>query len=57
MLRVKKELESYLTDNTQAWVLQSDGSYVRQSPSGNQNARNAQATLLERLCTPVISVR
>ena len=57
VLRVKKELESYLSDNTQAWVLQSDGSYVRQSPSGNQNARNAQATLLERLCTPVISVR
>ncbi|MCP1648726.1 polyphosphate kinase 1 [Pseudomonas sp. GD04087] len=57
VLRVKKELESYLTDNTQAWVLQSDGSYVRQSPSGNQNPRNAQATLLERLCTPVINVR
>ncbi len=55
--RVKKELESYLTDNTQAWVLQSDGSYLRQSPTGNQNPRNAQATLLERLCTPVISVR
>lgn len=55
--RVKKELESYLSDNTQAWVLQADGSYVRLSPSGNQNARNAQAILLERLCTPVISVR
>ncbi|MHB9796797.1 polyphosphate kinase 1 [Pseudomonas sp. MT3] len=57
VLRVKKELESYLTDNTLAWVLQSDGSYVRQSPSGNQNARNSQAMLLERLCTPVISSR
>ncbi|MEE9099638.1 MULTISPECIES: polyphosphate kinase 1 [Pseudomonas] len=55
--RVKKELESYLADNTQAWVLQADGSYVRQSPSGNQNARNSQAILLERLCTPVISSR
>ncbi|WP_371232481.1 polyphosphate kinase 1 [Pseudomonas sp. QE6] len=55
--RVKKELESYLADNTQAWVLQADGSYVRQSPSGNQNARNSQAMLLERLCTPVISSR
>ncbi|WP_370600499.1 polyphosphate kinase 1 [Pseudomonas nitroreducens] len=57
VLRVKKELESYLADNTQAWVLQADGSYVRQSPSGNQNARNSQAILLERLCTPVISSR
>lgn len=55
--RVKKELESYLADNTQAWVLQSDGSYVRQSPSGNQNPRNAQATLLDRLCSPQINSR
>ncbi|WP_288461864.1 polyphosphate kinase 1, partial [uncultured Pseudomonas sp.] len=43
--RVKKELEGYLTDNTQAWVLQEDGSYIRQSPTGNQNARSVQATL------------
>lgn len=57
VLRVKKELESYLVDNTQAWVLQSDGSYVRQSPSGNQNPRNAQATLLDRLCSPQINSR
>ncbi|KAF1054521.1 MAG: Polyphosphate kinase [Stenotrophomonas maltophilia] len=55
--RVKKELELYLADNTQSWVLQADGSYVRQAPSGNQNPRNAQAMLLERLCTPVITAR
>jgi len=55
--RVKKELESYLTDNTQAWVLQSDGRYVRQQPTGNQNPRNAQAGLLEKLTAPVISAR
>ncbi|MNO88540.1 Polyphosphate kinase [compost metagenome] len=53
--RVKKELELYLADNTQAWTLQPDGSYQRQSPTGNQNPRNAQAMLLERLCTPVIN--
>jgi len=47
--RVKKELEALLTDNTQSWILQPDGSYVRNSPSGNQLARNAQNTLLERL--------
>ncbi|MFZ5958796.1 polyphosphate kinase 1 [Pseudomonas sp. QL9] len=57
VMRVKKELELYLADNTQAWVLQSDGSYQRLSPTGNQNPRNAQAMLLERLCTPVISAR
>ncbi|MDR6356133.1 polyphosphate kinase [Pseudomonas psychrotolerans] len=55
--RVKKELEGYLTDNTQAWVLQEDGSYVRQSPTGNQNARSVQATLLERLASPVVNTR
>lgn len=57
VLRVKKELELYLADNTQAWVLQSDGSYQRLAPTGNQNPRNAQAMLLERLCTPLLSVR
>ena len=55
--RVKKELESYLTDNTQSWILQPDGRYVRVSPTGNQNPRNAQAGLLEKLTNPVISVR
>ena len=57
ILRVKKELESYLTDNTQAWVLQSDGRYLRTSPSGNQNPRSAQAGLLEKLTAPLISAR
>ncbi|WP_263143904.1 polyphosphate kinase 1 [Pseudomonas sp. RIT-PI-AD] len=55
--RVKKELEAYLTDNTQAWVLQSDGRYQRLQPSGNQNPRNCQAGLLERLTNPTIGVR
>src|SRR3546814_15139886 len=53
ILRVKKELESYLTDNTHSWSLQSDGRYIRNTPTGNQNARSAQATLLERLGSPL----
>ena len=57
LLRVKKELEGYLTDNTQAWTLQPDGRYVRSTPTGNQNPRSAQATLLERLSNPVLNVR
>ncbi|WP_338745585.1 polyphosphate kinase 1 [Pseudomonas putida] len=57
LLRVKKELESYLTDNTHAWTLQPDGRYVRITPTGNQNPRSAQATLLERLSNPVLNVR
>ncbi|WP_252273605.1 polyphosphate kinase 1 [Pseudomonas subflava] len=52
--RVKKELESYLSDNTQAWVLQPDGRYLRLSPSGNANPRNAQAALLDKLTTPQV---
>ncbi|MBD9413753.1 polyphosphate kinase 1 [Pseudomonas sp. PDM16] len=52
--RVKKELESYLSDNTQAWVLQPDGRYLRTSPSGNANPRNAQAALLEKLTAPQV---
>ena len=55
--RVKKELEAYLTDNTHAWVLQPDGRYVRLSPTGNQNSRSAQASLLEKLSAPVITAR
>ncbi|MBP8171336.1 MAG: polyphosphate kinase 1 [Pseudomonas sp.] len=49
ILRVKKELETYLTDNTQSWILQPDGRYLRHTPSGNQLHRNAQASLLEKL--------
>ena len=56
ILRVKKELECYLTDNTHSWILQSDGRYVRNTPTGNQNPRSAQATLLERLSLPVLTV-
>ena len=53
ILRVKKELEIYLADNTHAWILHSDGSYIRLQPTGNQNPRNAQALLLEKLSKPL----
>ncbi|BCR26729.1 polyphosphate kinase 1 [Aquipseudomonas alcaligenes] len=52
--RVKKELESYLSDNTQAWLLQPDGRYQRITPFGNANPRNAQAALLEKLTAPQV---
>ncbi len=55
--RVKKELEAYLADNTQAWVLQTDGSYQRLQPTGNQNPRNAQALMLEKLNSTPLSAR
>ena len=55
--RVKRELEAYLADNSQAWVLQSDGRYQRLQPTGNQNPRNAQALMVEKLSGPLNSAR
>ena len=49
-------LKVYLADNSQAWLLQSDGRYVRSTPTGNQNPRSAQATLLEKLGSPILTV-
>jgi polyphosphate kinase len=42
-------LETYLADNTQAWLLQADGRYVRATP-GDDTPHSAQAALLARLC-------
>ncbi|MGH8581846.1 MAG: polyphosphate kinase 1 [Gammaproteobacteria bacterium] len=48
--RVLQEgLMSYLNDNTQAWLLQSDGSYKR-ATSGGHKPRSAQQGLIEALC-------
>ena len=55
--RVKKELEMYLNDNTQSWVLQPDGQYIRNTPTGNQHARSAQSVMLYKLTTPAIRPR
>ncbi len=41
----REELEIYLADNTQAWVLNSDGSYERAQP-GDEEPQSAQSTLL-----------
>lgn len=42
-------LMNYLSDNTQAWLLQPDGSYKRTKPVGHK-ARSAQQTLLDHYC-------
>lgn len=44
--RVIHELEYYLRDNTQAWLLQQDGSYVR-AETGEDEPFSAQQALLE----------
>ncbi|TPE45042.1 polyphosphate kinase 1 [Maribrevibacterium harenarium] len=46
--RVKKELEYYLNDNTQSWVLQTDGSYALSKPR-KDDYRSAQRALLNDL--------
>ncbi|MBL0012017.1 MAG: polyphosphate kinase 1 [Nitrosomonas sp.] len=46
---IKYGLLSYLSDNTQAWALQSDGSYKRLKP-GVSKPRSAQQILLEHYC-------
>lgn len=46
--RVIGELETYLQDNRQAWILQSDGTYAPPSMNG-ADAHSAQQTLLARL--------
>ncbi|MGH8254407.1 MAG: polyphosphate kinase 1 [Steroidobacteraceae bacterium] len=48
--RIREDLERYLTDNTHAWLLQSDGSYQRATPDaagGDAPAGDAQGQLLE----------
>ncbi|MDY6981757.1 MAG: RNA degradosome polyphosphate kinase, partial [Pseudomonadota bacterium] len=43
---LKEGLMNYLWDNTQSWLLQSDGSY-KQQLAGSSKARSAQALLLD----------
>ncbi|MCA6063884.1 polyphosphate kinase 1 [Thalassolituus marinus] len=47
--RMKSELEVYMLDNCQAWILQQDGSYVRAQPAADQELVKAQSILLETL--------
>ncbi|MGP4845173.1 polyphosphate kinase 1 [Marinobacter sp. 1Y8] len=49
--RLRGDLETYLADNCQSWVLQSDGSYVQNSPAEGEERLAAQNLLLERLTT------
>jgi polyphosphate kinase len=47
MLR-QEILATYLADNTQARVMQPDGSYVRLTPQRGEKSVHAQAWLLNR---------
>ncbi len=47
--RVKRELEYYCSDNSGSWLLQPDGSYLKNRPRRGQHRRSAQERLLQRL--------
>ncbi|MDX1451286.1 MAG: polyphosphate kinase 1 [Oleiphilaceae bacterium] len=47
--RVKQELQSYLSDNCQSWVLQPDGNYHKIEPQPDEERFSAQQKLLEQL--------
>ena len=46
----REALETYLADNTNAWELQSDGSYVQLSPGEGVIPHSAQGALLAEIC-------
>ena len=46
---IEHGLLNYLSDNTQAWILQGDGSYKHLRP-GSHKPRSAQRALLEHYC-------
>jgi len=49
--QLKRDLELYLADNCNAWLLHGDGSYERLAP-GEQEPVSAQETLLQLLASP-----
>ena len=46
--KIHRHLEVFLADNCQAWVLNGDGSYERQSP-GKKERISSQEIFLEHL--------
>jgi len=44
--RLKRELDTYLADNTQAWLLGNDGKYTCAMPEEGEEARSVQQQLL-----------
>ncbi len=53
--RILRDLQLYLADNTQAWLLRSDGSYVRSDP-GTDPPVCAQKQLLENYAAGAASI-
>jgi len=51
--QLKRDLQLYLADNCNAWVLHGDGSYERLQP-GDREPVSAQETFLKLLATPIV---
>lgn len=47
--RVREDLDTYLADNCQSWMLQPDGSYIQNQPAEGAKRVASQLVLLERL--------
>ncbi|HTV84404.1 MAG TPA: polyphosphate kinase 1 [Dyella sp.] len=48
--RIRKELDLYLSDNTTAWELQTDGTYTHLQPREGHAPHDVQQQLLEKYC-------
>src|SRR6056297_318191 len=47
--RIREDLDTYLADNCQSWVLQPDGSYIQNQPAEGEERLASQLVLLDRL--------
>jgi polyphosphate kinase len=47
--RLREDLDAYLADNCQSWVLQPDGSYLQNHPQEGEEHIASQLMLLEQL--------
>jgi polyphosphate kinase len=50
--QIRGDLELFLSDNCQAWVLHGDGSYERSAPRKGEERISAQETFVEQLALP-----
>ena len=51
--RIMEDMQLYLADNTHAWILQTDGSYLHTQPQEGEHLVDSQANLLEHWTIPI----
>ena len=50
--RIVRDLGAYLADNTNAWMMQEDGTYMRSVPAAGEAPFTAQTFLVEHYRAP-----